>query len=211
MASTPVDPQPAAAQKATATEPVAAEPTAAPPPLTPGDTAFLAWVEKESDTSVSSCFQCQKCSNGCPTASWMDILPHQVVHRIRLGLKDDVLASRTIWLCADCKTCLTRCPNGIDIPRFMEALKRRAQREGVEAPEKHIPVFLGAFVDTIRAKGRLHELGMMRRYKLRTGDLFSDFKLGLRMFGKGKLKLFARKVKGIGEIRRIFEQTEPKP
>ncbi len=197
--------------------PAAAGPgTQAPPPppeepLVPGGPAFLAWVEMEAQTSVSSCYQCQKCSAGCPIAPWMDILPHQVVHRIRLGLKDEILASKTIWLCAACQTCLTRCPNGVDIPRFMEALRRRAQREGVEAGERNLSIFMGAFADTLRRKGRLHEVGLMRRYKMRTGDLFSDLKLGLRMWGRGKLRLFARKVKGIGEVRKLFEQAEQGP
>jgi len=139
----------------------------------------------------------------------MDFLPHQIVHMIELGLKDEVLNSKTIWLCSDCKTCFTRCPNDVDIPAFMEVLKRRAQAEGVEAAEKNVPIFNKAFLDSIRKNGRIRELGMMRQYKMQSGDLFSDIKLGLNMVLKGKLKLFGGgRVKGIKEIRGFFDQVE---
>lgn len=36
---------------------------------------------------------------------------------------EDVLASQTIWTCAACLTCVSRCPKGIDLPRVMEALR----------------------------------------------------------------------------------------
>jgi heterodisulfide reductase subunit C len=175
--------------------------------LRPGDRTFLAWVEKEADTSVSACYQCQKCTSGCPIAAWMDHYPHQVVRMIELGMVEEVLTSRTIWLCADCKTCVTRCPNNVDIPAFMEVLKRRSQKEGRRPGEENIPIFQKAFLDSIEKKGRMHELGMMRQYKMKSGDLFSDIKLGFSMFRKGKLKIFGGKVKGVKEIRKIFEQA----
>jgi heterodisulfide reductase subunit B len=128
----------------------------------------------------------------------MDFLPNQIVHMVELGMKDEILKSKTIWLCAECQTCVTRCPNDVDIPTFMEVLKRLALKEGVEAAEKNVPLFNKAFLDSIRKKGRIHELGMMRQYKMQSGDLFSDIKLGFSMFRKGKLKIFGGgAVKGI--------------
>ena len=179
------------------------------PPLKPGDPTFIEWLEKESKTCVSACYQCKKCSNGCPLARWMDYLPNQIVHMIELGMKKEILESQTIWLCAECQTCVTRCPNDVDIPTFMEVLKRLAQKEGVEAAEKNVPLFNKAFLDSIRKKGRVHELGMMRQYKMQSGDLFSDIKLGFSMFRKGKLKIFGGgKVKGLKEIRKFFDDAE---
>lgn len=178
------------------------------PPLTPRGNVFLREIERETETSLTSCYQCRKCSNGCPIAPWMDLLPHRVIRMIEMGMKDEVLASKTPWLCADCKTCVTRCPNGVDTPRFMAALRRRAQREEVAAAEPGVHHFMESFMETVRKTGRVHELGMMRRYKMRTGDLFSDLRLGIDMFLKGKLRLLGPRVKGLREIRQAFDQSE---
>ncbi len=191
---------------ASAQAPAASVPPA--PALKPRGHDFLHEVEKECETSLTSCYQCRKCSNGCPIAPWMDLLPHRVIRMIEMGMKDEVLASKTIWLCADCKTCVTRCPNGVDTPRFMAGLRRRAQREGVAAAEQSVHLFMESFMDTVRKTGRVHELGMMRRYKMRTGDLFSDLRLGMDMFLKGKLRIFGSKVKGMREIRQAFDEAE---
>jgi len=60
----------------------------------------------------------------------MDILPSQVIRLGQLGM-EEVLESNTIWICASCLTCVTRCPKGVDLPRLMEALRQIALRKGV--------------------------------------------------------------------------------
>ncbi len=52
----------------------------------------------------------------------MDVLPNQVLRMAQLGI-EDVLDAQTIWTCAACLTCVSRCPKGIDLPRVMEALR----------------------------------------------------------------------------------------
>lgn len=84
-------------------------------------------VEEISGQPLLACNQCGKCSAGCPAAGAMDLLPNQVLRLAQLGL-EEVLSSRTIWLCASCLTCLSRCPKGVDLPRVMEALRRLALR-----------------------------------------------------------------------------------
>jgi heterodisulfide reductase subunit C len=53
----------------------------------------------------------------------MDMLPSQVIRFAQLGLVDQLLDSKTIWLCAACQACYTRCPKGVDLSRIMEALR----------------------------------------------------------------------------------------
>lgn len=60
----------------------------------------------------------------------MDLLPNQVIRLVQLGQEERVLSSRTIWLCASCLTCDSRCPRGIDISRVMEALRVMILRRG---------------------------------------------------------------------------------
>jgi heterodisulfide reductase subunit C len=83
---------------------------------------FVREVETISGQSLLACNQCGKCSAGCPVAYSMDILPNQVLRMAQLGI-EDVLDAQTIWTCAACLTCVSRCPKGIDLPRVMEAMR----------------------------------------------------------------------------------------
>ncbi len=91
---------------------------------------FVRQIEEISGENLLSCNQCGKCSAGCPVAAQMDLLPSQVIRMAQLGM-EEVLESRTIWICASCLTCVTRCPKGVDLPRLMEALRQVSLRAGV--------------------------------------------------------------------------------
>jgi heterodisulfide reductase subunit C len=91
---------------------------------------FVQQVEEISGQDLLSCNQCGKCSAGCPVVAAMDLLPSQVIRMAQLGM-EEVLESNTIWICASCLTCVTRCPKGVDLPRLMEALRQIALRQGV--------------------------------------------------------------------------------
>ena len=91
---------------------------------------FVREVEEISGEDLMACNQCGKCSSGCPTASYMDLLPSQVIRLAQLGM-EQVLESRTIWICAACLTCATRCPKGVDLSRLMEAMREISLRAGV--------------------------------------------------------------------------------
>jgi len=80
-------------------------------------------VEDISGQNVLACYQCGKCSASCPMVSLMDLLPNQIIRLIQLGQVEDVLNSKTIWLCASCFTCTSRCPKGVDLAKVMEALR----------------------------------------------------------------------------------------
>jgi heterodisulfide reductase subunit C2 len=80
-------------------------------------------IEEYSGQDLMACYQCGKCAAGCPVAFAMDMLPSQVIRYAQLGLVEPLLESKTIWLCAACQTCYTRCPKGIDLSRIMEALR----------------------------------------------------------------------------------------
>ena len=86
-------------------------------------------VEEISGEDLSACYQCGKCSAGCPAAGSMDMLPSQIIRLIQIGLVEDALSCETIWLCAACQTCYARCPKGVDLTRVMEALRELAMQE----------------------------------------------------------------------------------
>ncbi|NIM91729.1 MAG: disulfide reductase [Candidatus Aminicenantes bacterium] len=84
---------------------------------------FVAKVEKISGQNLLACYQCGKCSAGCPAVSEMDILPNQIIRYAQLSLKDELLKSKSIWICASCLTCNSRCPKGINIAEVIEAIR----------------------------------------------------------------------------------------
>jgi heterodisulfide reductase subunit C len=91
---------------------------------------FVRQVEEISGQDLLTCNQCGKCSAGCPVVAAMDLLPSHVIRMAQLGM-EEVLESETIWICASCLTCATRCPKGVDLPRLMEALRQIALRQGL--------------------------------------------------------------------------------
>ncbi len=160
-------------------------------------------VREKSGQPIELCFQCQKCASGCPMGERADYLPSQIIRMLQLGLTERALQSSSIWLCPSCETCSARCPNGIKIAAVMDVLRAMAVLRDFAAKNKE-PVFHRVFLKSIQNRGRVHETLILIQYKLKVRDLFSDAVTGLKMFKRGKLPLFAKKVKNKKIMKRIF-------
>lgn len=155
-------------------------------------------IEKRSGENVFLCYQCKKCTAGCPVAAYFDLKPHQVLRASQFGQEDLVLHSRTISICAACETCSTRCPQGIDIARIMDELEIMAKEQGIPSKAPTVPMFYTAANRGINWFGRMWELGLMAELYIReffTGhlnfrQLFKyDLPMAVGMFRHGKLKI----------------------
>ena len=155
---------------------------------------------------VSACFQCGRCSAGCPVSQVFDLMPMEVVRLCAYGQEDLLTSCRTAWLCASCETCTTRCPNGIDIARVMDVLRELVLERGLKPAEPRMAVFHDSFLRSVKRWGRTYELGMLGVYKMRSRDFFGDMKLGMVMFMKGKLKLLPRGIHDRRAVRALFEE-----
>lgn len=100
-------------------------------PIKEAQSKFAKKVEELSGENIMKCYQCGKCSAGCPLADQMDLLPNQVIREVQMG-DTSVLDSKTIWLCASCFTCAVRCPQGIDLAKIMEALRLLSLRKNID-------------------------------------------------------------------------------
>jgi heterodisulfide reductase subunit C len=167
-------------------------------------------IKRESGVDLARCFQCRKCSNGCPVSDYLDLAPSRMIRLILLDRRDEVLRSKTIWTCASCYTCSTRCPNDIDFARVADALRQIAVREGVPAALKRVKVFHEQFLADVKRRGRVHEATLMPLYKLHANDLTSDMDLGMAMFFKGKLPLLPHGVKDKKAVRAAFKPRKSK-
>jgi heterodisulfide reductase subunit C len=173
-------------------------------------------VEELAHTDVSQCYQCGKCSAGCPMAEKMDFLPNRLIRLVQRGEIKKAAESRAAWLCVSCQTCTERCPKSVDCAAVMDALRQLSIRDNLVAPEmKRTVVFQQAFLQNIRQNGRLNELPLVRNFKisafLRDWSLpllMKDAMLGPQMLKRGKLHFKGEKVRDIGIVERIFERCE---
>lgn len=178
---------------------------------------FLEQVEALGPFEAGACFQCRKCTNGCPASFAMDLYPDEVIRLVLLGQREKVLRSRTIWVCASCETCTTRCPNGVKIAELMDCLKEMAIAEGIESPQPQITTLHQTFLSNVKRRGRVFESTLLPIYMLRSGQgikkweqgtLFDEMIVGWKMFYKGRMPLFPKGIKGKKEVRKIL--THPK-
>ena len=158
-------------------------------------------IEAEGFSS-QECFQCSKCSAGCPVVSFMDYKPHQVIQMVNLGLAGELLSCRTIWVCASCYSCSTRCPNSIDIAKVMDTLRSISARSGAVSGEKNISMFHKFFLTLTKYTGRTWEPGFSL-YEMKSGGLGGFMGWGMKAFLRGRLGLFPS-FKGGKEFRRLF-------
>ncbi|SFG16141.1 heterodisulfide reductase subunit C [Desulfotomaculum arcticum] len=170
---------------------------------------FINIVGKESGQPVEQCYQCGKCTAGCPVAFAMDYPPHRVLRMVQLGLKENVLKSQAIWLCAGCSTCTSRCPRNVDLAQVMDSLRGLAKHEGVPLDDRarDVSLFYDCFLNTVKNNGKLHELGMMLNYNLKNKHLFKNANTGLAMFTRSKIKFLPAKTKNHRDVAKIFQRV----
>jgi heterodisulfide reductase subunit C len=165
-------------------------------------------VEKLSGVDLSVCFQCKKCSNGCPVAALTRSRPSEIMRQLHLGVGNELLASDLVWMCVSCETCSARCPMGIDVAAVMDALRRLAIERGAPKPEGNVPLFNRAFLKTVETFGRAYEIGLISAYKLGTGKLMNDTEKFPVMLKKGKIALLPPRGGDRQVVKRIFRKIK---
>lgn len=170
--------------------------------------SFQETLKNDCGENISHCYQCGKCSAGCPISFQMDYLPNQIIRMVQLGMEEEVLSSNTIWLCASCLTCSVRCPRELDIAEIMDYLKRRAYKKRIVPTDANeVLLFNKIFLKNIELFGRLYEMGLIGMFNVLSGEFFKDMGLAPKMFLKSKIGIFPPKIKNIKEVRQIFKQS----
>ena len=173
--------------------------------LTRPDTAFIREVEKESGQTVSKCYQCGNCSAGCPMSFAYDIPVSRMMRLVQAGQKEAVLSAQSLWMCATCETCTQRCPNNIDVAKVMDVCRHMARREGKEGV-RAVKTFWDAFMQSVSMNGKVHEIGLMVMYVLRTGRVFTDLDLAPKALPKGKMSILPHRAAGRKEVADIIRR-----
>jgi heterodisulfide reductase subunit C len=164
-------------------------------------------LQKRLHEKLAKCYQCGKCTAGCPMAFMMDIKPSEVVRLAQMGRVDELLKARSIWNCVSCHTCATRCPQGFSVTETMDALRSMAYEKGIcHEMEKNTVVFHREFLGLVKSLGRLSEPWLVAFYKMGSFQFLNDVGIGMKMGLSGKLNPIPEKVEDTDNIKRIFER-----
>ncbi len=167
--------------------------------------AFSKKLEKETGTDVRKCYQCGKCTAGCPMNFEMDVSPSQVIRFCQLGMEEKVLHTRTIWYCIFCDTCSTKCPQGVDIKGVMDGLRRMAVARNIK-PKSNVRFLEKAFQSIIYMFGRVYEPGMVALYNMCSGNFLHDVGYFPLLLLKRKISLKPH-FKRAGEVRQVMKRA----
>jgi len=164
-------------------------------------------VEQMSGVKLDTCYQCRKCSAGCPVADAAKSAPSEIIRRLHLGAGDELLESGLVWMCLSCETCYGRCPMQINFPAVIDALRSLSVAKGIKAPKGNMPLFNRMFLENVKIFGRSYDLSMIMGYKLGSGKIMDDAGKFPAMLGKGKMALLPPSGADKKSVRRIFDNT----
>lgn len=172
-------------------------------------------VAAETGIMVASCYQCLRCTNGCPVGTLMDIKPHEIVRLVQLGCRDELLESSTPWICLSCEMCSTYCPNEIDVAGLMNYLKNSVVSSLRKPALYEVAAFHEAFLEVLGKYGRMNDFELMAAFKWKVvlhhgppgrKEMFEDISLAWSLLKRGRLGLLPDRAKGAGDVRRFLEQ-----
>ncbi len=174
------------------------------------DSTFIEEIKKTHGAgNILDCIQCGICAGSCHARFAMDYSPMQILKMAHLGLKDDVLSSKTIWICASCYTCASRCPRGLNIPAIMSGFKNMAMKNNVPAPIELKPKFHKTFTEIVGKYGRMHETELQMKLTKKNSPraLLRNASLGIRMLRKGKIRLRPHKLDSSTHFSEIYQKA----
>ncbi len=175
--------------------------------MTPITAALAERVNARAATNANKCYQCKRCSVGCPVAQFADLHPAQIMRAVQLGDVDAAAASRFIWLCTGCETCTTRCPQGIDIAAVMDELRKIAHEKKMVHKDAPFENILKLNLDSMRRWGRMYEIELIGIDKIsRPSNLMTDMGMGMKMFMKGKIGLLPHRG-DVKQMKRMFAEA----
>jgi heterodisulfide reductase subunit C len=122
--------------------------------LSKSDPQFKWEIAKmEGGEGLLKCFGCSDCAASCPVRYFDERYnPRRIIRLTLLGMKDEVLSSRFLWLCAHCHACTDRCPQGIRVAELINAIKNYAVKQG------YCPEGYKMQLDLLLNMGRLYEV-----------------------------------------------------
>ncbi len=143
------------------------------------------------------CFQCGTCTSDCPVARFSDnYRPRTIIRMAQLGLRDRVLKSDTLWLCAACFTCTDRCPQDVEVASVIRVLRNLAAEKGV------VPLVFKEQARSVLESGYAYKIPEMRAKKREIQGLPP-----LPKGNSGRIKKALHEVKSLKTLENAGEQS----
>jgi heterodisulfide reductase subunit C len=86
--------------------------------------------------SFAGCYNCRTCTASCPVVkafpepvAELDLLPHQIMHALGLGMREEALGARMVWDCLTCYRCQEACPQGVKVTEVLAELRNLASAQ----------------------------------------------------------------------------------
>ena len=156
-------------------------------------------IAAEAGVNLKDCYQCGKCTAGCPLAEGMDLMPREVIRYLQLGAIDKVLEAKTPWICAQCVVCSSRCPQNVDICSTMRAVRLASKHAG-KRPVPEADIFDDEFIANVRSHGVSNEQYLAAAYNLKSGHFMQDMGNATRMLKRGMVGVAFHNTEGRAEV-----------
>lgn len=163
-------------------------------------------IAEEAGVNLKDCYQCGKCTAGCPLAEGMDLMPREVIRYLQLGAIDVVLDAKTPWICAQCVVCSSRCPQNVDICSTMRAV-RLASKHADRRPIPEADIFDDEFIANMRSHGVSNEQYLAAAYNLKSGHLLQDMGNAIRMLKRKMVGVAMHNTKGRAEVAALVDRA----
>ncbi len=168
-------------------------------------------LKSMTGVDVTYCYQCRKCTTGCPASFLMRVKMSELVRMIQLDMRDEALSADTFWYCVSCETCATRCPQDLNLTRLMDGLREIFIKEGRRPTVPEISLFFDYFMKSILKRGRVFELEAVAKYNLANIDPFKDIDLFPVLLTRRKISFLPPpRVKTVSLLKKIYKETEEK-
>ena len=163
-------------------------------------------IAKEAGVDFKDCYQCGKCTAGCPLSDGMDLMPREVIRYLQLGAASVVLNAKTPWICAQCDVCSTRCPQKVDICSTMRAVRLASKNAG-KRPVREADIFDDEFIANVRAHGVSNEQYLAAAYNVKSGHFMQDMGNATRMLKRKMVGVAMHNTAGRAEVAALIDRA----
>jgi nitrate reductase gamma subunit/ferredoxin len=87
------------------------------------DPRLLYELKEFGAVGLEQCINCGNCTAICPLSKDDARFPRQMIRMVQLGMRDELLGSKELWLCYNCGDCSETCSQGAEPANLMAAAR----------------------------------------------------------------------------------------